>query len=140
MRCSGLGARGDVLVCVGNSRCGNCNCFGGGFGCVGGKFDLGNASSGGDFNQTSAGGGFTTSSGGNWGGSGFGFGLGMAFGGGRGKSVDEEVKDPDGKPGSCSGGVGRSGGGQCGWFGSNVFGTVGSGIVIAMVAIAFNRS
>ena len=58
VRCSGLGARGDVLICVGNSRRGNCNCFGGGFGCDGGKFDLGNASSGGDFDQTSAGGAF----------------------------------------------------------------------------------
>ena len=49
-----------------------------------------------------------------------GFGLGMAFGGGRSGGRGISVEDPDGKPGSCILGGGRSGGGQCGRSGSPV--------------------
>ena len=41
--------------------------------------------------------------------------FGGGFAGGGGRLVDEDVvEDPDGKPGSCILGGGRSGGGQCG--------------------------
>ena len=89
----------------------------------------GSASSGGDLDQTSAGGAFTINGSGlAFGGGAFtfncsfggGFGLGMAFGGGLSGGRGISVEDPDGKPGSCILGGGRSGGGQCGRSGSLV--------------------